>query len=106
MSHAAAAALGAIAGATIFIGLPVGRVRGISKTVQGVLNAVATGVLLFLLWDILSHAAAPVETRSRPGRRRGSECPRAGRGGRRWRRRSARPGPSWRCREPVRPEDR
>jgi zinc transporter, ZIP family len=62
MSHAAAAALGAIAGATIFIGLPVGRIRGISKTVQGVLNAVATGVLLFLLWDILSHAAAPVET--------------------------------------------
>ena len=26
------------------------------------LNAVATGVLIFLLWDILSHAAAPVET--------------------------------------------
>src|SRR5882762_6872334 len=62
MSHAAAAALGAIAGATIFIGLPVGRIRGISKTVQGILNAVATGVLLFLLWDILSHAAAPIET--------------------------------------------
>ena len=62
MSHAAAAALGAVAGATIFIGLPVGRIRGISKTVQGMLNAIATGVLLFLLWDILSHAAAPVET--------------------------------------------
>ena len=62
MSHAAAAALGFIAGATIFIGLPVGRIRGISKAVQGVLNAVATGVLVFLLWDILSHAAAPVET--------------------------------------------
>src|SRR3977135_179239 len=62
MSHAAAAALGAIAGATIFIGLPVGRIRGISKAVQGMLNAVATGVLLFLLWDILSHAAAPIET--------------------------------------------
>ena len=62
MSHAAAAALGAIAGATIFIGLPVGRIRGISKTVQGMLNAIATGVLLFLLGDILSHAAAPVET--------------------------------------------
>src|SRR5256714_6869955 len=62
MSHAAAAALGLIAGATIFIGLPVGRIRGISKAVQGVLNAVATGVLVFLLWDILSHAAAPVET--------------------------------------------
>ena len=62
MSHTAAAALGAIAGATIFIGLPVGRIRGLSKTVQGLLNAVATGVLVFLLWDILSHASAPVET--------------------------------------------
>jgi len=61
MSHAAAAALGAIAGATIFIGLPVGRIRGVSKAVQGMLNAVATGVLIFLLWDILSHAAAPIE---------------------------------------------
>jgi ZIP family zinc transporter len=62
VSHAAAAALGAIAGATIFIGLPIGRVRGISRTVQGFLNAVATGVLIFLLWDILTHAVAPVET--------------------------------------------
>src|ERR1700736_6052711 len=62
MSHAAAAALGAIAGATIFVGLPVGRIRGVSKAVQGGLNAVATGVLVFLLWDILSHASAPVET--------------------------------------------
>jgi ZIP family zinc transporter len=62
VSHAAAAALGAIAGATIFIGLPVGRIRGISKTLQGILNAVATGVLLFLLWDILSHATVPIET--------------------------------------------
>jgi len=61
MSHAAAAALGALAGATIFIGLPVGRIRGISKAVQGMLNAIATGVLLFLLWDILSHAAGPIE---------------------------------------------
>jgi zinc transporter, ZIP family len=61
MSHAAAAALGAIAGATIFIGLPVGRIRGISRSVQGMLNAVATGILLFLLWDILSHASEPVE---------------------------------------------
>ena len=70
MSHASAAALGAIAGATIFIGLPVGRIRGITKQVQGVLNALATGVLLFLLWDILSHASAPVET-ALPALRRG-----------------------------------
>src|SRR3989475_11803544 len=62
MSHATAAALGAIAGATIFIGLPIGRVRGISRAVQGFLNAVATGVLIFLLWDILTHAVSPIET--------------------------------------------
>ena len=61
MSHGTAAILGAIAGATIFIGLPVGRIRGVSRTVRGLLNAVATGVLLFLLWDILAHAAGPVE---------------------------------------------
>jgi ZIP family zinc transporter len=62
VSHATAALLGAIAGATIFIGLPVGRLRGISRTVQGLLNALATGVLLFLLWDILTHAIQPVES--------------------------------------------
>jgi ZIP family zinc transporter len=62
VSHLSAAALGAIAGGTIFIGLPVGRIRGISKAMQGLLNALATGVLIFLLWDILSHASAPVET--------------------------------------------
>jgi zinc transporter, ZIP family len=61
VSHAAAAGLGAIAGATIFIGLPVGRIRRVSPTVRGMLNAVATGVLLFLLWDILAHAVAPVD---------------------------------------------
>src|SRR5207248_5797115 len=62
MSQAAAIALGAIAGATIFLGLPVARMRGLPTAVQGVLNALATGNLVFLLWDILSHASGPVET--------------------------------------------
>jgi len=70
VSHFAAAGLGAIAGATIFIGLPVGRIRGFSRTIQGILNAIATGVLIFLLWDILSHASGPVET-ALAGLRRG-----------------------------------
>jgi ZIP family zinc transporter len=70
VSHASAAALGAIAGATIFIGLPVGRIRGITKQIQGALNALATGVLVFLLWDILSHASSPVEV-ALAGLRRG-----------------------------------
>src|SRR5256885_295956 len=49
-------------GATIFLGLPVARMRGLPTAVQGVLNAFATGILVFLLWDILSHAGGPLET--------------------------------------------
>jgi zinc transporter, ZIP family len=61
MSQPTAVLLGAIAGATIFLGLPVARMRGLPTAVQGVLNAFATGILVFLLWDILTHAAGPVE---------------------------------------------
>jgi ZIP family zinc transporter len=61
MNQATTIALGAIAGATIFLGLPIARVRGLPKAVQGFLNAFATGILVFLLWDILTHAAGPVE---------------------------------------------
>lgn len=61
MSQATAVLLGAIAGATIFLGLPVARLRGLPKSVQGFLNAFATGILVFLLWDILSHARNPVD---------------------------------------------
>jgi ZIP family zinc transporter len=60
MSQATTVLLGAIAGATIFLGLPVARLRGLPKPVQGLLNAFATGILVFLLWDILAHAGAPV----------------------------------------------
>src|SRR5438552_17888686 len=61
MNQAAAVGLGAIAGATIFLGLPVARMHGLPKAVQGFLNAFATGILVFLLWDILAHASGPVE---------------------------------------------
>jgi ZIP family zinc transporter len=61
MSQATAVLLGAIAGATIFLGLPVARMRGLPKSVQGFLNAFATGILVFLLWDILTHATIPIE---------------------------------------------
>ena len=56
------AVLGAIAGFTIFLGLPVGRVRGLPAGTRALLNATATGVLLFLFWDVLVHAVEPVET--------------------------------------------
>jgi len=53
--------LGAIAGLTIFIGLPAGRLRRLSSGASTLLSAVATGILLFLLWDVLSHGIGPVE---------------------------------------------
>jgi zinc transporter, ZIP family len=53
--------LAAIAGLTILLGLPVGRLRGLSTRTQAVLTAAAAGVILFLLWDILSQAVEPVE---------------------------------------------
>jgi zinc transporter, ZIP family len=67
MSQATAVLLGAIAGGTIFLGLPVARMRGLPKPLQGFLNAFATGILVFLLWDILSHAGEPVEAALKPG---------------------------------------
>jgi zinc transporter, ZIP family len=54
--------LGAIAGFTIFLGLPVGRLSSLSHQVKVFLSATAAGVLLFLLWDVLSHAVEPIET--------------------------------------------
>jgi zinc transporter, ZIP family len=53
--------LSAVAGATIFIGLPVGRLRNLSIRAQVMLTTAAAGVILFLIWDILSQAIGPVE---------------------------------------------
>jgi ZIP family zinc transporter len=53
--------MGAIAGLTIFLGLPVARLRQLDVRVQGFLNALAVGILLFLLVDILSQASSPVD---------------------------------------------
>jgi zinc transporter, ZIP family len=60
MSGQAIIGLGAIAGFTIFLGLPFGRLRA-SAGLRATLNAVATGILVFLLWDVLTHAIEPVE---------------------------------------------
>jgi zinc transporter, ZIP family len=53
--------LGLIAGLTIFIGLPMGRLQGVGQNVKAFMSATATGILLFLLWDVLSAAIDPVE---------------------------------------------
>jgi len=60
--------LGAIAGLTIFIGLPVGRMQNVSAATKAFLAATATGVLIFLFWDVLSQAVGPVETALKQGR--------------------------------------
>jgi zinc transporter, ZIP family len=53
--------LGAIAGFTIYLGLPLGRVKVASLRTRAFLNAASAGILLFLLFEILAHATGPVE---------------------------------------------
>src|SRR5512144_2830202 len=53
--------MGAIAGFTIFIGLPMGRVRSRAPRLKAWLNALAIGILIFLVWDVLAHAWDPID---------------------------------------------
>jgi ZIP family zinc transporter len=54
--------LGFIAGVTILLGLPVGRLRRPAPGLRVFLNATAVGVLVFLTWDVLSAAWEPIDT--------------------------------------------
>jgi len=62
MSAAQIALLGATAGFTIYFGLPLGRLRAPLPKLKTLLNAVATGILVFLVWDVLTHAWEPIDT--------------------------------------------
>jgi ZIP family zinc transporter len=62
MSTAHVLILGAIAGGTIFLGLPIGRMQNLAASARAGLSALATGILIFLLWDVLSGAVEPVES--------------------------------------------
>jgi len=53
--------LGFIAGVTILIGMPLGRMRRPSEALRVTLNALAVGILLFLVWDVLSAAWEPID---------------------------------------------
>jgi ZIP family zinc transporter len=53
--------LGALAGFTIYLGLPMGRLRYPAPGLRAFLNSLAVGVLVFLLWDVLSGAFEPVD---------------------------------------------
>jgi ZIP family zinc transporter len=55
MSFAETALLGALAGFTIYLGLPVGRLQTLGPRTRVALAMFSVGVLVFLLVDVLSH---------------------------------------------------
>jgi ZIP family zinc transporter len=61
MSTAQTVLLGAIAGATIFLGLPMGRIRAGGRGLRIFLSGLSAGILLFIFVDVLSNAAEPIE---------------------------------------------
>jgi zinc transporter, ZIP family len=61
MSSAQILVLGAVAGFTIFLGLPLGRVQSSDARLRAALSGLAAGILLFLLYDVLAHGVGPVE---------------------------------------------
>lgn len=54
--------LGFIAGATILLGLPVGRLKSFNPTLRSALSMLAVGILVFLLVEILGDASEPTVT--------------------------------------------
>jgi ZIP family zinc transporter len=61
MSEGRTVLLGAIAGITILFGLPLGRIKRPMPALRQFLNAVAIGVLVFLIWDVFTNAWEPID---------------------------------------------
>lgn len=53
--------LGAIAGATIFLGLPIALLKKTGPKLRGFLNAVSTGILIFILVEIMGKMLESIE---------------------------------------------
>src|SRR5438552_18689921 len=62
MNLATTAGLGAIAGFTILLGLPVARAGRPRAAVMSYLTAASVGVLLFILYDVIPSASETIET--------------------------------------------
>ncbi|MGI8417105.1 MAG: ZIP family metal transporter [Nakamurella sp.] len=62
MSLSTTLLLGLIAGGTILLGLPIGRLRRPAPGLRVFLNATAVGVLMFLFWDVLAAAWEPIDS--------------------------------------------
>ena len=54
--------LGAIAGFTIYLGLPVGRIKGMSDKTRSLFSMISAGIIVFLFLDIFGKIAEPIET--------------------------------------------
>ena len=59
--------LGAIAGVTIFLGLPIARWRGATERLRGILTLASAGVLLFLIIEVGYRAMETVEASVKSG---------------------------------------
>jgi len=62
LSFAQTAALGALAGFTIYLGLPFGRLQLLGDRARVALAMFAVGVLAFIFVDVMEHAFGIVET--------------------------------------------
>jgi ZIP family zinc transporter len=62
MSFGETIGLGAIAGFTIFLGLPVGRIRRIDDRMRVCLAMFSVGILAFIFMDVTKHGEAILET--------------------------------------------
>jgi ZIP family zinc transporter len=71
LSFATTALLGAFAGLTIFLGLPIARARRLSPDVVAALNALAIGILVYLIVEIAGNATTPL-VRALAGWQRGA----------------------------------
>jgi zinc transporter ZupT len=56
IGHSTLLALGFVAGATILLGLPVGRLRGLQATARAALSMLAGGIVVFLLVEVMGQA--------------------------------------------------
>lgn len=62
MSFVQTVILGAIAGFTIYLGLPIGRVKGLTEKSRSFLSMISVGILIFLFFDIFSQLSEPIKT--------------------------------------------
>jgi zinc transporter, ZIP family len=62
MSFAETVALGAVAGFTIFLGLPLGRITRVDDRTRVSLAMFSVGILAFIFMDVTKHAEAVLET--------------------------------------------